>query len=60
LPSEARGPLTLPGAVEPSEEVVLGDGGGSGVVDQQGSEEAQPITPEHDPFAYSSGRTRRR
>jgi hypothetical protein len=61
LPSEQRGPLTLPGAVEPTEEeVVLGDGGGSGVVDQQGSEEAQPITPEHDPFAYSSGRTRRR
>jgi len=61
LPSEARGPLALPGAVEPSEEeAVLGDGGGSGVVDQQGSEEALPISPEHDPFAYSSGRVQRR
>ncbi len=61
LPSEAAGPLSLPGAVEPSEEeAVLGDGGGSGVVDQQGSEEAQPITPGHDPFAYSSGRAARR
>ncbi|MGN6097258.1 MAG: extensin family protein [Bosea sp. (in: a-proteobacteria)] len=61
LPSEQGGPLALPGAVEPSEEeAVLGDGGGSGVVDQQGSEEAQPITPDHDPFAYSAGRTVRR
>lgn len=61
LPSEQRGPLALPGAVEPSEEeAVLGDGGGSGVVDQQGSDEAQPITPDHDPFAYSSGRVTKR
>lgn len=61
LPSETRGPLALPGAVEPSEEeAALGDGGGSGVVDQQGSEEAMPINPEHDPFAYSSGRVPRR
>ena len=61
LPSEQRGPLALPGAVEPSEEeAVLGDGGGSGVVDQQGSDEAQPISPDHDPFAYSSGRVTKR
>lgn len=57
LPSETRGPLALPGAVEPSEEeTVFGDGGGSGVVDQQGSEEALPISPQRDPFAYSSAR----
>lgn len=58
LPSENRGPLALPGAVEPSEEeAAFGDGGGSGVMDQQGSEEALPINPRNDPFAYSSGRT---
>lgn len=57
LPSDNRGPLTLPGAVEPSEEeAALGDGGGSGVMDQQDSEEALPINPRNDPFAYSSGR----
>lgn len=57
LPSERRGPLTLPGAVEPSEEeTAFGDGGSSGFVDQQGSEEALPISPDRDPFAYSSGR----
>ena len=61
LPSEQRGPLALPGAVEPTEENVLGDGTTGGVVDQQGSEEAQPmITPERDPFAYSSARTKPR
>jgi type II secretory pathway pseudopilin PulG len=58
LPSENRGPLALPGAVEPSEEeAAFGDGGGSGVMDQQDSEEALPINPRNDPFAYSSGRT---
>ena len=57
LPSESRGPLALPGAVEPSEEeAAFGDGGGSGVMDQQDSEEALPINPRNDPFAYSSGR----
>ncbi|WP_306226625.1 extensin family protein [Bosea beijingensis] len=57
LPSENRGPLTLPGAVEPSEEeAAFGDAGGSGVMDQQDSEEALPINPRNDPFAYSSGR----
>ena len=61
LPSEQRGPLTLPGAVEPTEETALGDGETGGVVDQHGMEEAQPmITPQNDPFAYSSGRTARR
>ena len=58
LPSESRGPLTLPGAVSPTEEAVLGDEGGTGVVDMEGEDQAQPlITPQHDPFAYSSGRT---
>lgn len=57
LPSENRGPLTLPGAVPPTEEAVLGDEGGTGVVDMEGEDQAQPmITPQHDPFAYSSGR----
>jgi hypothetical protein len=57
LPSEARGPLALPGAVPPTEEDILGDEGGTGVVDLEGEEQAQPlITPRHDPFAYSSGR----
>ena len=58
LPSENRGPLTLPGAVPPTEEAVIGDEGGTGVVDMEGEDQAQPmITPRHDPFAYSSGRT---
>ena len=57
LPSENRGPLTLPGAVPPTEEAVLGDEGGTGVVDIKGEDQAQPmITPQRDPFAYSSGR----
>lgn len=57
LPSDNRGPLTLPGAVPPTEEAVLGDEGGTGVVDLEGEDQAQPmITPQHDPFAYSSGR----
>ena len=57
LPSENRGPLTLPGAVPPTEEAVLGDEGGTGVVDIEGEDQAQPmITPQRDPFAYSSGR----
>jgi len=57
LPRENRGPLTLPGAVPPTEEAVLGDEGGTGVVDMEGEDQAQPmITPQHDPFAYSSGR----
>lgn len=58
LPSENAGPLALPGAVSPTEEgVILGDEGGTGVVDEDGYDQAQPmITPRRDPFAYSSGR----
>jgi hypothetical protein len=57
LPSETAGPLALQGAVAPTEEDILGDEGGTGVVDIEGSEQAEPmITPQHDPFAYSSGR----
>jgi hypothetical protein len=56
LPSEQRGPLMLPGSVPPTEEVILGDDEGTGVVDQEGYDQAQPlITPQRDPFAYSSG-----
>ncbi|MDR6873861.1 hypothetical protein J2Y55_004890 [Bosea sp. BE125] len=61
LPSEQRGPLTLPGSVPPTEEVIVGDDEGTGVLDQEGMEQAKPvITPQNDPFAYSSGRTQRR
>ncbi|AMJ63102.1 extensin-like domain-containing protein [Bosea sp. PAMC 26642] len=57
LPSEARGPLRLPGAVPPTEETIVGDDEGTGVLDQEGMEQAQPaITPQRDPFAYSAGR----
>lgn len=57
-PSEQRGPLMLPGSVPPTEEMILGDDEGTGVLDQEGYDQAQPaITPQRDPFAYSSGRT---
>ena len=61
LPSEHRGPLMLPGSVPPTEEMIVGDDDGTGVLDQEGYDQAQPaITPQSDPFAYSSGRTQRR
>ncbi|MGX5734337.1 extensin-like domain-containing protein [Bosea thiooxidans] len=62
LPSENAGPLALPGAVSPTEEgVILGDEGGTGVVDEEGYDQARPlITPQRDPFAYSSGRAPQR
>jgi hypothetical protein len=62
LPSEARGPLQLPGSTPLSEEIILGDDEGTGVLDMEGFDQAQPaeITPQNDPFAYSSGQTRRR
>jgi len=61
LPSEQRGPLMLPGSVPPTEEMILGDDEGTGVLDQEGYDQAQPaITPQQDPFAYSSGKTQRR
>lgn len=57
LPSAARGPLQLPGAVPPTEEMIIGDDDGTGVLDVEGFDQAQPaITPERDPFAYSAGR----
>jgi hypothetical protein len=57
LPSDARGPLALPGSVPPTEEVIVGDEDGTGVLDQEGYDQAQPaITPQRDPFAYSSGK----
>lgn len=62
LPTDRRGPLTLPGAVPPTEEMILGDDDGTGVLDMEGFDQAQPaeITPQTDPFAYSSGGARRR
>ncbi|PTM39335.1 extensin family protein [Bosea sp. 124] len=57
LPSEQRGPLMLPGSVPPTEEMILGDDEGTGVMDQEGYDQAQPaISPDRDPFAYSAGR----
>jgi hypothetical protein len=54
LPSERRGPLALPGSVPPSEEIILGDDEGNGVMDMEGFDQAQPaeITPQTDPFAH--------
>ncbi|WP_054209119.1 extensin-like domain-containing protein [Bosea vaviloviae] len=61
LPSEQRGPLTLPGSVPPTEEMILGDDEGTGVLDQEGYDQAQPaITPQRDPFAYRAGSTPQR
>jgi hypothetical protein len=50
------GPLMLPGSVPPTEEVILGDEEGNGVLDemQQGEGETG-ITPRNDPFAYRPG-----
>ncbi len=56
LPSEQRGPLLLPGSEPLNEEIILGDDEGTGVLDQEGQDQAQPaITPQNDPFAFSSG-----
>lgn len=58
LPSEQRGPLMLPGSVPPTEEMIVGDDEGTGVLDQEGYDQAQPaITPQRDPFAYRAGGT---
>jgi hypothetical protein len=60
LPNEARGPLALPGSVPPTEEAIIGDDEGTGVLDQDGYDQSQPaISPERDPFAYSGGRRSR-
>jgi hypothetical protein len=37
--------------------MIIGDDDGTGVLDMEGFDQAQPaITPERDPFAYSAGR----
>jgi hypothetical protein len=61
LPSERRGPLALPGSVPPTEEMILGDDEGTGVLDMEGYDQAQPaeITPQKDPFAFNPARTQR-
>lgn len=50
-PSEMRGPLQLPGSVPPTEELIVGDEEGNGILDGAGEGEA-PISPRNDPFAY--------
>ncbi len=61
LPSQSGGPLALPGAVPPTEEMIVGDDEGTGVLDQEGYDQAQPaITPQKDPFAYRGTGTLRR
>lgn len=50
-PSEMRGPLQLPGSTPPTEEVILGDDEGNGVLDEAQANEPG-ITPQNDPFAY--------
>ncbi|WP_181832610.1 extensin family protein [Bosea caraganae] len=58
LPSEARGPLMLPGSVPPTEDLVVGDVEGNGIIDVPGQEQGEEITPQNDPFAV--GRPQRR
>jgi hypothetical protein len=61
IPSQTRGPLQLPGSVPPTEEMIIGDDEGTGVLDQDGMDQGVPaISPRNDPFAYSSGRSQRR
>lgn len=59
-PSVQHGPLRLPGATPPTEEVILGDDDGTGVIDIDGQEQAEFVTPQNDPFAYSGSPTRPR
>jgi hypothetical protein len=49
-----RGPLQLPGSVPPTEELIVGDDEGNGILDGTGENEA-PINPRNDPFAYRPG-----
>lgn len=52
-PSEMRGPLQLPGSVPPTEELIVGDDEGNGILDgAQPGESEPPINPRNDPFAY--------
>ncbi|KQU54500.1 hypothetical protein ASG72_02370 [Bosea sp. Leaf344] len=61
MPTPTRGPLQLPGSVPPTEEMIIGDDEGTGVLDQEGMDQGVPaISPQKDPFAYSSGRNPRR
>ncbi|MCV9937798.1 extensin family protein [Boseaceae bacterium BT-24-1] len=53
-PSEMRGPLQLPGATPPTEELIVGDDEGNGILDGAGENEP-PINPRNDPFAYRPG-----
>ncbi|MFN3674234.1 MAG: hypothetical protein ACK4VM_20210, partial [Bosea sp. (in: a-proteobacteria)] len=58
IPSQTRGPLQLPGSVPPTEEMIIGDDEGTGVLDQDGMDQGvSAISPQRDPFAFSSGRT---
>lgn len=58
IPSQTRGPLQLPGSVPPTEEMIIGDDEGTGVLDQDGMDQGVPaISPHRDPFAFSSGRS---
>ena len=57
LPSVHQGPLRLPGSTPPTEEVITGDDEGNGVIDIEGQEQAEFVTPGNDPFAYT-GSTR--
>jgi hypothetical protein len=50
-PSEMRGPLMLPGSVPPTEELIVGDDEGNGIIDESAQNEP-PITPRNDPFAF--------
>lgn len=55
-PSEMRGPLQLPGATPPTEELIVGDDEGNGIIDgAQPGEPEPPINPRNDPFAYRPG-----
>lgn len=52
-PSEMRGPLQLPGSVPPTEELIVGDDEGNGIIDEaQPADSEPPINPRNDPFAY--------
>jgi hypothetical protein len=47
----------LPGATPPTEELILGDDQGNGILDEMQPESEAPITPRNDPFAYRPGQT---
>lgn len=51
-PSEMRGPLQLPGSTPPTEELIVGDEEGNGIIDSAQPGDEPPINPRNDPFAY--------